>query len=196
MVSKAFNLGGKTALVAGDSRFWSKYVVAALAEAGADVAVAAGNSQALEGVVEEVRRLGRKAIAIPTDVTQSSQVSKMVEQAVTEFGKIDIMVNAFDLEFAKPLMEITEDEWHRVIDINLTSVFRCCQAVGRHMLQQKKGRIINIISCLAERGLPNRAAYCATMGGVLQLTEDEIKQIESIGVNHRDEVPYVWFEPK
>lgn len=170
MVAKAFNLSGKTALVAGDSRFWSKYVVAALAEAGADVAVAAKSSQKLEEAVEEVRRLGRKAVAVATDTTNSSQVQRMVEQVVSELGKIDILVNAADMEFAKPFVEITEDEWHQVIDANLTSVFLCCQAVGKHMLQQKKGRIINIISCLAERGIAHGGAYCAAAGGVLQLT--------------------------
>lgn len=170
MVSAEFNLGGKTALVTGDSQSWSKYVAAALAEAGADVAIAARSSKKLEEATGEVRRLGRKAVAIPTDVTKSSQVQKMVEQAVAELGKIDILVNASDLQFAKPFLEITENEWHRVTEANLTSVFLCCQAVGRHMLQQKKGRIINIISCLAERGIPHGAAYCAAMGGVLQLT--------------------------
>ena len=170
MVSEAFNLGGKTALVAGDSKFWSKYVVAALAGAGADVAVAARSSPKLEEAAGEARRLGRKTVVIPTDTTSSSQVQKMVEQAVAELGKIDILVNVADLEFAKPVVEITEDEWHRVIDANLTSVFLCCQAVGKHMVPRKKGRIINITSCLAERGMVNGAAYCAAAGGVLQLT--------------------------
>ncbi len=170
MVSEEFNLHGKTALVAGDSQFWSKHVATALAEAGADGVIAARNSQKLEEAAGEVQRLGRKAVAIPVDMTQASQVQKMAEQATNEFGKIDILVNAADLQFAKPFLEITPDEWHRVMEANLTSVFHCCQAVGKYMLQQKKGRIINIISCLAERGLANGAAYCAAMGGVLQLT--------------------------
>ncbi len=170
MVSEAFKLDGKTALVAGDSPFWSEYVATALAEAGADVAVAARNSEKLTKAVEKVRGLGRKAVAIPTDMTQSSQVSKMAEQVVAEFGRIDILVNATDLQFARPFLETTEDEWQKCIDGNLTPVVRCCQAVGKQMLQQKKGRIINVISCLAERGMDNGAAYCAAMGGVLQLT--------------------------
>ncbi len=170
MVSERFSLNGKTALVAGDSKFWSRYVAVALAEAGADVAVAAKSSKQLEEAVGEVQRLGRKAVAIPTDMTQSSQAQKMAEKAVAEFSKIDILVNAADLQFAKPFLEITKDEWLRVIEGNLTSTFLCCQAVGKHMLKQKKGRVINITSCLAERGMSNGAAYCAAMGGVLQLT--------------------------
>ena len=170
MVSGAFKLDGKTALVVGDSPFWSKYVATALAEAGADVAVAAKNSKKLTEAVEAVRALGRKAIAIPTDMSQSSRVNKMAEQVIGEFDKIDILVNATDLQFAKPFLDITENEWQKCMDGNLTPVVRCCQAVGKQMLQQKKGRIINVISCLAERGMENGAAYCAAMGGVLQLT--------------------------
>jgi len=169
-MSEKFNLGGKTALVVGDSRFWTKYIVAALAEAGADIAVGAQNSQKLTEAVNEARRHERKAVAMPTDMTKPSQIAKMVEQAVAEFGKIDILVNAADLQFARPFMEVTEGEWQTVMDANLNSVFHCCQAVGKHMLSQKKGRIINVISCLAERGLANSAAYCVSMGGVLQLT--------------------------
>ncbi len=171
MVSEEFNLRGKIALVAGDGRFWGKYAAAALAEAGADVAVAAKSPKKLDEAAREVRRLGRKAIAIATDVTKSSQVQKMVEQALAEFGKIDILVNAADLEFAQSFLEMTEDEWHRVIEANLASVFLCCQAVGKHMVKQKKGRVINITSCLAERGMTHGAAYCAASGGVLQLTK-------------------------
>ena len=134
------------------------------------MAVAAGNPSKLEEAVGEVRCQGRKAVSILKDVTNSSQAQEMVEQAVAELGKIDILVNTADLEFAKPFLEITEDEWHRVMEANVTSAFLCCQAVGKNMLQQKKGRIINIVSCLAERGLPNRSVYCVSAGGVLQLT--------------------------
>ena len=170
MISEAFNLDGKTALVAGDSSYWTRYLATALAEAGADVAIAAKNPQKVDEAVAEVQRLGRQAVAIPTDTTKSAEVNRMVEKAVAECGKIDILVNAADLQFAKPCLEIREDEWHRVMAADSTSVFLCCQAVGRQMLQQKKGRIINVISCLAERGLINGAAYCMAMGSVLQLT--------------------------
>jgi NAD(P)-dependent dehydrogenase (short-subunit alcohol dehydrogenase family) len=170
MVSEQFKLQGKTALVAGSGRFWVKYAATALAEAGADVAVAGQNSRKLGEAAGEVQRLGRKAMAIPTDLTKSFEVQKMVKQAISELGKIDILVNASDLVLAKPFLETTEDEWRRVMEVNVTSAFLCCQAVGRHMMEQKKGRIINITSCLAERGLSNGAAYCVASGGVAQLT--------------------------
>ncbi len=170
MGSNEFSLSGKIALVAGDSNYWSKYAGAALAEAGADVAIAARNTKRLEEAAEEVRRQGQKAITIPTDTTDASQAQKMVEQVVVEFGRIDILVNASDLLFAKPFLEVSEAEWRRLLDVNLTSAFQCCQAVGKQMIEQKKGRIINLLSCLAERGVENFAAYCVSMGGVLQLT--------------------------
>ena len=170
MGSNEFSLSGKTALVAGDSKYWSKYAGAALAEAGADVAIAARNTKRLEEAAEEVRRQGQKAITIPTDTTDASQVQKMVEQVVAEFGRIDILVNASDLLFARPFLEVSEGEWRRVLDTNLTSAFHCCQAVGKQMIEQKKGRIINLLSGLAERGVENFSAYCVAMGGVLQLT--------------------------
>jgi len=170
MVAKDFNLGGKIALVAGDSKYWSKYAGAALAEAGADVAITARNTKRLEQTAEEVRRQGQKILAISTDTTDAAQVQKMVDQVVTEFGRIDILVNANELLLAKPFLETTEAEWRRVLDTNLNSAFNCCQAVGRQMLKQERGRIINLISCLAERGVENFSAYCAAMGGVLQLT--------------------------
>ena len=112
MVANEFKLNGKTALVAGDGRFWVKYAAAALAGAGADVAIAANNSRKLEDAVAEVRRLGKKAVPILADLTSSSQVQKMAEKAIAELGRIDILVNAADSLFVKPFIEITEDEWH------------------------------------------------------------------------------------
>lgn len=170
MGSNEFSLSGKTTLVVGDSKYWSKYAGAALAEAGADVAIAARNTKRLEEAAEEVRHQGKKTITIPTDTTDASQVQKMVEQVVAEFGRIDILVNASDLLFARPFLEVSEGEWRRVLDTNLTSAFHCCQAVGKQMIEQKKGRIINLLSGLAERGVENFSAYCVAMGGVLQLT--------------------------
>lgn len=170
MVAKDFELGGKVALVAGDSKYWSKYAGAALAEAGADVVFAARNAKRIEEAAGEVSERGQKTLTITTDMTNASQVQKMVEQVVSAFGRVDILVNANDLQFAKPFLDTSESEWHRVFAANLDPVFHCCQAVGKQMVKQSKGRIINLISCMAERGVENCAAYGAAMGGVLQLT--------------------------
>jgi NAD(P)-dependent dehydrogenase (short-subunit alcohol dehydrogenase family) len=170
MVAKDFELGGKVALVAGDSKYWSKYAGAALAEAGADVAFAARNAKRIEEAAAEVSRRGKKTLTITTDMNDAAQVQKMADQVVAQFGRIDILVNANNLQLAKRFLDTSESEWHRMFNANLDTVFHSCQAVGKQMIKQKKGRIINLISCLAERGVANFAAYCAAMGGVLQLT--------------------------
>lgn len=170
MVAKDFELGGKVALVAGDSEYWSKYAGAALAEAGADVAFAARNGKRIEEAAGEVSQRGQKTLTITTDMTDAAQVQKMVDQVVAQFGRIDILVNANNLQLAKRFLDTSESEWHRMFNVNLDTVFHSCQAVGKQMIKQKKGRIINLISCLAERGVANFTAYCAAMGGVLQLT--------------------------
>lgn len=170
MVAKDFRLDGKVALVAGDSKCWSRYAGAALAEAGADVVFIARNVKRIEEAAGEVSRQGQKTLTLTTDMTNAAQVQKMVDQVVAEFSRIDILVNANDLLLAKPFLETSENEWRRIFDVNLNSAFHSCQVVGRQMLKQEKGRIINLISCLAERGVENFSAYCAAMGGVLQLT--------------------------
>lgn len=170
MVCGEFRLDHKKALVCGDSPFWIKHIAGALAGAGADVAGAALESQKLDEAGAEVRRLGRKWVPVPTDTTSQARVKEAVGKAVEGLGKIDILVNAPDLEFFKPFVDITPEEWSRVMAANLDPVFYFSQAAGRHMLDQKKGRIINVISCLAERGAINGGAYCSAMGGVLQLT--------------------------
>ena len=170
MVSAEFSLAGKVALVAGDSEYWSRYAAAALADAGADVAIAARSEDKAGAAAAEVRDKGTKALAIKTDTTDAADVEKAVGRVVAELGKIDILVNAANLELGKPFLETTEQDLRRVLDVNLMSAFHCCQAVARRMIEQGKGRIINLISCLAERGVENGAAYCTAMGGVLQLT--------------------------
>lgn len=170
MVAKEFRLDGKKALVAGDGRFWPREAAGALAEAGADVAIVSGRADTAEEAAANVQRLGRRGVAFRADLTKSTQVEDMVERAVREMGRIDILVNAGGMEFAKPVLDIAKGEWQRAIDANLTPVFLCCQAVGKEMMSQKKGRIINITSCLAERGLINSSAYCAAAAGIVAFT--------------------------
>jgi 2-deoxy-D-gluconate 3-dehydrogenase len=171
MTAKAFALNGKIALVAGESKFWTKPVVAALAGAGADIAIAAKSTPKLTEAVEAARKAGRKAIAIPTDVSNGPQVKRAVEQVISEYGRLDILVNAADIQMFEPFLEITNADWQRTMDYNFNSVANFIRVAGRQMLVQKKGRIINIVSGLAERGMANGSAYCVSMGAVLQLTK-------------------------
>ena len=165
-----WNLSGKAAIITADRRGWTPYLASALAEAGADVAIAGAEDSDMRKAAAAVEREGRRALAVATDVTDSAQAGAAVERALAEFGKIDILVNNARVEFGKPFADVTEDEWKRVMDFNVGSVFVFCQAVGKHMLERGRGRIINMNSGLAVRGLWNSTAACASHGAVHQLT--------------------------
>ncbi len=199
MTSTMFSLAGKVAVVAGGGRGWLAALASYLAEAGADVAVCAPDKKQMDEAVRAVQKHGRRALAIPTDITDSCAVEDMVGRVLAEWGKIDILVNNADLLFAKPLFEVTDDEWQRVLAGNLTSVFFCCRAVGKQMMARGGGKIINISSVLAERGLPNSAAYCASKGGVAQLTRALALEWAKFGIqvnaiNWAYNVPFVGLE--
>jgi NAD(P)-dependent dehydrogenase (short-subunit alcohol dehydrogenase family) len=175
MVVEQFSLAGKSALVIGASNPLGRAAAVALAEAGADVGVATTTRSPREEVVanscaNEIWALNRKGFAQAIDAADESDVESLVERALSELGRLDILVNAPDLHFAKPLTDISLAEWRRVIDANLTSVFLTCKAAAREMLKQQSGRIVNISSVLAERGMANGSAYCAAQAGVLNLT--------------------------
>jgi len=175
VVVEQFSLAGKAALVIGASNPLGRAAAVALAEAGADVGVATTTRSPREEVTanscaNEIWALNRKGFALAIDAADESDVDLSIERTVAEFGRLDILVNAPDLHFAKPLTEISLPEWRRVIDSNLTSVFLACRAAAREMLKQESGRIVNISSVLAERGMANGSAYCAAQAGVLNLT--------------------------
>jgi NAD(P)-dependent dehydrogenase (short-subunit alcohol dehydrogenase family) len=174
MAAEPFSLQGKTALVIGASNPLGRAAAVALAEAGADVGVATTTRSKREEVTanscaNEIWALNRKGFAQSIDAADENDVEAVVERAVSELGRLDILVNAPDLHFAKPIGDITLAEWRRVIDANLTSVFLSCRAAGREM-KQESGRIVNISSVLAERGMANGSAYCAAQAGVINMT--------------------------
>ena len=170
-IPEEWNLDGKAAIITCDRRGWTPFLASALAEAGADVAVAGRRDGSdMAETVEAVENQGRNALAVPTDVTSAADVERMVERAASEFGKVDILVNNARTEFGKPFVDVTEEEWQTVMDFNVKSMFLCCRAVGRRMLEQGSGRIVNVSSGLAVRGLSNSVAACASQGAIHQLT--------------------------
>ena len=170
-VPEAWSLAGKSAIITADRRGWTPYFASALAEAGANVAVAGRQGRSdMADAVKAAQDQGRKAVAIDTDVTNASDVDSMVETAVSELGRVDILVNNARVEFGKPLVDVTEEEWQTVMDFNVKSMFLCCKAVGKRMLEQGGGRVVNIGSGLAVRGLANSVAACASHGAIHQLT--------------------------
>lgn len=170
MILEEFRLEGRVALVTGGGRGLGRTIALALAEAGADIAVAARTPHEIQETVEQVRAMGRRAIALRTDVRVGREVEEMAARTVAELGRIDILVNGAGLGLEKPFLEITEEEWRQVMDTNLLGTFLCCQAVGRYLLEQGHGQVINLASGLAIRGIEKGAAFCASKGGVIQLT--------------------------
>jgi NAD(P)-dependent dehydrogenase (short-subunit alcohol dehydrogenase family) len=168
---KMFDLSGKVALVTGGHGGIGRAIALGLAEAGADTLVASRNIAALKSVAQEIEAKGRRSLAVSVDVTSEKMVNEMVESIMQVFPKIDILVNGAGLAIRKPADSFPIDEWQKVMDINTRGTFLCCQAVGRVMLKQKRGKIINLSSVRGRYGLPaGYAAYCASKGAVDTLT--------------------------
>ena len=169
-VMEKFKLQGKVALVTGAGRNLGKGVAISLAEAGADVAVTSRTLSEIKRTEREIKEKGQRALAIRMDVTDFNQVKRAVQKIISEFGRIDILVNNAATRSFKSLLEISEREWRSVIDTNLTGAFFCCKVVGPFMIRQGGGKIINISSRIGLQGMANRFAYCASKGGLIQLT--------------------------
>ncbi len=173
-VLEEFRLTNKVAIVAGDGtleqNIFTPYLAEVLAEAGARVFVVARRHESVEEAVRRARAQGAESYGTLCDCTREDYVEMAVADALDHFGRVDILVNNFRTELAKPFDQVTLAEFEAVMDRNAKSVFLMCQAFGKRMLQGGGGRIVNIISELAERGLGNSAAYCASQGAVLQLT--------------------------
>lgn len=164
------NIEGKVALITADKRGWTPFLAAAIASAGADVAIGGLCEKEITESVTVVESHGRKALAISADITLMTDVNRMIEKTVLTFGGLDILINNARVEFGKSFDRVTESEWNSVIDFNLKSMFLCSQVAGKQMLKQGGGRIVNITSGLAIRGLSNSVVYSATQGAVRQLT--------------------------
>ena len=169
--SSDFDLSGKVAIVTGAGRGMGYPIALALARYGADIVLSSRTVSELEKVKVEIEALGRRALIHRMDVTKIHEIHAMVEATVKAFGHIDILVNNAGGNVPQWAEEVTEDAWDRVFNTNLKGLFFCAQAVGRVMIQQKKGKIINVSSQSGVVGLLQRAAYCSSKGGVNLLTK-------------------------
>ncbi len=166
-----FRLDGRVALVTGGSRGLGRVIAEALAGAGADVAVTSREKATAQQVAAEIAaRTGRRTLGLGVDVTDAAQVQVMVEETLAALGRIDILVNSAGINIRRPIEEFAEEDWDKVVDTNLKGTYLCSRAVARHMMARRSGRVINLGSMLGSVALPQRAAYCASKGGVHQLT--------------------------
>lgn len=169
----SYELSNQKAIVTGGGQGLGRAMAIALAEAGADVAIADINAHTAKQAAAEIEKLGRKSLVVKMDVAKSDEIDQVVERAIKEFGRIDILVNNAGINRRIPAEQMSETDWRKVIDVNLTGVFLCSQAVGRQMIKQKSGRIINIASVsgmLLNRGV-TQVAYYAAKAGVIMLTK-------------------------
>jgi len=168
------SLKGKVAVVTGGGTGIGKAIALGMAKAGADIVVAARRLPPLEETVTEVKEAGRRAIAIPTDVTNSEQVNNMVEKTVSEFGRLDILVNcagAIKEFFNISPLEMTDEQWRRGLDSELTGTFFCARAASKPMMKQNSGKIINLGSLSGLVGLTTTAVYGVAKAGIIELTK-------------------------
>lgn len=171
MTFPSFSLDGKVALVTGASRGIGYDLVRALAHAGAKVVAFARDLDALNQLVDVVAAEGGETYAVQLDIRNIAQVNAEVAAIAQRFGHIDILVNNAGLGFNHDAVDVTEAEWDEMMDVNLKGLFFMCQAVGKQMIAQGGGRIINMSSQAGQVGILRHAVYCTTKGGVDQLTK-------------------------
>ncbi|MDP3991021.1 MAG: 3-oxoacyl-ACP reductase family protein [Candidatus Nealsonbacteria bacterium] len=168
------DLKGKVAIITGARRGMGRTHALALAKAGAKVVVSDISLEDCQKVAKEIEKQKGEALAVKCDVSKKEEVDKMIQMAVSKWGRIDILVNNAGICQFKPFLEMTEKEWDLTLDINLKGYFFCAQAVAKQMVKQKSGVIVNIASvAMGQQGIgfPNIAHYCASKGGIVGLTE-------------------------
>ena len=186
------SLEGKVAIVTGGGTGLGKAMVVALAKAGADVVVAARRPGPIEESAAQARRIGRRAVAVPTDVTDSTQVDRLVRRSIDELGKVDVLLNNAGMvkdQGGVPIWETDDEEWRAVIDASLTGAFYCSRAVARHMVERGSGKIVNVSSGFGLRGGRDNYAYACAKGGIVQLTRTLATSLGMYGVTSNCIVP-------
>lgn len=184
MILDRFSLDGKVAIVTGGGTNLGKAMCHTLARAGADVVIAGRTPAMIDETASEVRKIGQRSVAIPTDVTDSRQVDNLITETLKEFAKVDILVNnagvARGIEPSPrdpipkepgPIWELTDEMWHHAIDTNLTGAFYCCRGVAKHMIDQKSGKVINISSAAGLRAAKSLFTYCSAKAGLIMFTK-------------------------
>jgi len=158
------------AIVTGAGRGLGRSMARALIEAGTAVTVASRTAAELDSFVDEVKAIGGRALACPTDITDEASVQQMVDTTIATFGRIDLLVNNSGIVASTPLVDQPADEWDAVIATNLRGTYLATRAVGRHLVAQRSGKVINIASNFALQGVANHAAYSASKAGVIAFT--------------------------
>lgn len=168
---KKLDLDGKAAVVVGGSSGIGKTIALGLAQAGANVVPSARRIELVNALADEIESLGRRSLRVTCDVAERESLEQLLKASVQTFGKVDIVVSAAGITKRAPTLDFSEADWNRIMDTNLTGTLRTCQVFGRHMIERKYGRIINIASMGSFLGLFEVAAYSASKSGLASLTK-------------------------
>jgi NAD(P)-dependent dehydrogenase (short-subunit alcohol dehydrogenase family) len=171
MPLRSLDLTGRTAVVIGATSGIGKAIALGLADAGADVVPTGRRTELAAVAAREVEARGRRSLATTADVSDANSLQALCDASITAFGKVDILVNAAGRSVRRPTLDVSDREWEEILDTNLTGMLRACRIFGRHMVERRYGRIINIGSLTSVVALHEVAAYGASKAGVASLTK-------------------------
>jgi NAD(P)-dependent dehydrogenase (short-subunit alcohol dehydrogenase family) len=186
------SLDGKTIVITGGGTGLGREMALAMARAGADLAIASRRAGPIEEVAGLVRDMGRRSLAVATDVTDSDQVDCLFKASLDEFGKVDVLVNNAGIVRGQggiPIWDVTDDDWRIGIDTNLTGSFYCSRAISRHMAERGGGKIVNVASGFGLRGGRDNYMYACGKGGIVQLTRTLATSLGRYGISSNCIVP-------
>ncbi len=176
-------LDGKVALVTGGARGIGREIALLFAKEGADIAICDVNRETAAATAKEIEGLGRRALSFETDVTVFKQVEEMANIILDNFKHIDILVNNAGITRDNLLLRMSEEDWDRVLSVNLKGVFTCTKAVSKVMIKQRSGKIVNIASIIGIMGNAGQANYAASKGGIISFTKSVARELASRNIN-------------
>jgi gluconate 5-dehydrogenase len=194
-VRQLLDLTGRVAMITGGSMGLGRQMAEGLAEMGANLVLCARKKERCESAAEELKALGVATVALACDVTNPASIRDVVEAAITRFGRIDILINNAGTSWGAPAEEMRLEQWNKVLETNLTGTFLCSQAVGKVMMGQKRGKIINVASIAGMVGSPpelQAIGYSASKGGVITFTRDLARKWASHNI-HVNAIAPGWF---
>ena len=193
MIQKLFSLEGKKALVIGASKGLGEAMTLALASAGAAVALASRSVELIETISSDINNRGGNAIAVKADISKEEEIERMTTKVIDSFGEINILINNAGVYKPGKAIELSTEDWDTTINVNLRGLFLCCRSVGKYMVKQKSGKIINIASVLGKRAAQTSSAYSASKAGIIQLTKSLALELGPHNINVNTIAPG-WFE--
>jgi 3-oxoacyl-[acyl-carrier protein] reductase len=173
----------RVAIVTGAGQGIGRAIALKLAEDGARVVVSDAKHDTALQTAEEIQSFGRQALGIRTDVANSGDVSELVETAVAEFGRVDILINNAGIARSGTLLKLTEEAWDEVLDVNLKGIFRTTKAVARHMIEAKYGKIVNVSSIYGRTGVVGDSNYAASKAGIVGFTKSTARELARHNIN-------------